>query len=278
MNLAEDLDMVHADASQVEQIIMNLVVNARDAMATGGALTIETENVDLDHDYAASHVAVEPGPYVLMAISDTGVGMSREVQARIFEPFFTTKGQGKGTGLGLATVFGIVKQSKGNVWVYSEEGRGTTFKVYLPAMPEERAASLARTVAEPLEGAGETILVVEDEELVRNSAVRILLRAGYTVLDAGDAATAEALVEQHADEIRLLLTDVVMPNVSGPELASRLAARLPALRVVYMSGYTDDSIVHHGVLDKDVALIQKPFTRSTLLAGVSKALSSERLD
>jgi len=263
---------VMVDPGQVEQVLVNLIVNARDAMPRGGNLTIETKNVELDEEYGSKHVGVAPGKYVLLAISDTGEGMTEEVRHRVFEPFFTTKEKGKGTGLGLSTVYGIVKQSGGNVWIYSEPGRGTTFKVYLPQVvsdPRELGEEVAE-VAPP--GGSETILLVEDEAVVRGLARRILEQAGYSVVEASRGDEALRFCAEHADEVDLLLTDVVMPEMSGKQLADQLKSQYPALRMVFMSGYTDESIVHHGVLDSSVEFIQKPFTPAALVRKVREVL------
>jgi two-component system, cell cycle sensor histidine kinase and response regulator CckA len=265
---------VKVDPSHIEQVILNLVVNARDAMPTGGKLTIETANILLGDDYAQNHVPAKAGRYVMMAVSDTGIGMDRETQRRIFEPFFTTKEQGKGTGLGLSTVFGIVQQSSGNIWVYSELGKGTTFKIYLPRMDAEVDSLRPQVTPTTLRGT-ETILLVEDEEQVRTIVLSILTRQGYRVLPAQHAGEALLLCERHPETIDLLLTDVVMPQMSGPELAKRLASTRPQMKVLCMSGYTDDSIVRHGVLEAGVAFIQKPITPSSLARKVRAVLDEE---
>ncbi len=251
------LGRVKADPGQIEQVVMNLAVNARDAMPQGGKLTIDLANVELDEDFAHRHLRVAPGSYVRLAISDTGVGMDKETLNRIFEPFFTTKEQGKGTGLGLATVYGIINQSGGSVLVYSEPGWGTTFKIYLPQIKEVSQASPVSLPRERSSQRGETVLLVEDEPGVRNLVRDTLKEDGYIVLDASNSAEAILLSEQHPDPIHLLLTDVVMPGVSGRQLAERLLLQRPKLKILYMSGYTDDAILHHGVLEPGVAFLHK---------------------
>jgi PAS domain S-box-containing protein len=271
--LAPDLGLTLADPGQLEQVVMNLVVNARDAMPEGGKLTIETSNVEVGEEHAARHVAVTPGSYVQLAVSDTGCGMDGQTRARIFEPFFTTKERGKGTGLGLSTVYGIVKQSGGNIWVYSEPGQGTTFKVYLPRDLSATTATASKPSTVPSRSTGtETILVVEDEEALRKVALRTLDAAGYTVLTAADGDTALLTSAQHAGDIHLLLTDVVMPRMGGRLLAQALSKVRPAIKVVYMSGYSDNAIVHHGVLDAGTHFLAKPFTSANLARKVREVL------
>jgi two-component system cell cycle sensor histidine kinase/response regulator CckA len=272
--LASDLASVKADPSQLEQVLLNLAVNARDAMPNGGKLTIETQNVELDQEYVRGHLSAQPGPYVMFAVSDTGVGMDAATQARIFEPFFTTKEKGKGTGLGLATVYGIVKQSGGWIWVYSEPGQGTTFKVYLPRVAEA-AAPAAPSPAPPVSVRGsETVLVVEDDEMIRKLIHKVLKANGYTVLVAASGGDAERVAGQHDGPIHLLMTDVVMPGLNGREVARRLTAVRAGIRVLYLSGYTDDAIVHHGVLEPGVAFLQKPFSPTVLGRKVREVLDS----
>jgi nitrogen-specific signal transduction histidine kinase/ActR/RegA family two-component response regulator len=268
------LGTVKADPGQLEQVIMNLVVNARDAMPQGGKLIIETANADLDEAYAGRHVTVKPGPYVTLAVSDTGTGMDAGVLAHIFEPFFTTKERGKGTGLGLATVYGMVKQSGGNVWAYSEPGRGTTFKIYLPRLKEIALEPSPLITCIPLAQGSETILVVEDEEEVRALVRGILQGRGYSVLEASRPSEALATCQHHKGPIHLLLTDVVMPEMSGPELAQRFKGFHSDARVLYMSGYTGDAIVHFGILDSANPFVQKPFTTDAFAQKVREVLDA----
>jgi PAS domain S-box-containing protein len=265
---------VKADPAQIEQVIMNLVVNARDAMPKGGRLIVETANVELDSTYARDHVSVKPGTYVMLAVSDTGTGMSPETVAHIFEPFFTTKESGQGTGLGLSTVYGIVKQSGGYIWVYSEPGKGTTFKVYLPRVSEavEEKPKPAGPQAE--HNGKETILLVEDEDAVRELASLILNAKGYLVLPARSAAEAEHFSASHRGEIHLLLTDIMMPGASGHELAKRITTRHPRTRILYMSGYTDNVLALEGVLETGVSFLQKPFTPGALAKKVREVLDA----
>ena len=273
--LAPDLGVVRADPGQIEQVLMNLVVNSRDAMSGGGKLTIETSNVELDDEYAARHVGVNPGPYVQLAVTDTGCGMDEQTKTQLFEPFFTTKEKGKGTGLGLSTVYGIVKQSGGNIWVYSELGLGTTFKIYLPRELSVRAtATRLRAILEPARGT-ETILVVEDEEALRKIARRSLEAAGYTVLTAGAGDEALLISAQHAGIIHLLLTDMVMPRMSGRVLARALLKARPTAKVLYMSGYADNAFVHHGVVDEGTNFIGKPFTATDIAHKIRSVLDCD---
>jgi two-component system cell cycle sensor histidine kinase/response regulator CckA len=271
--LATPLDRIQADPGQLEQIIMNLALNARDAMPHGGSLTIETANKELDAEWVARHADAAEGPHVMLAISDTGIGMDQTVQAHLFEPFFTTKERGQGTGLGLATVYGIVKQSGGSIFVYSEPGRGTVFKIFLPRT-ELLAESPAALRPAPKALGTETILVVEDQAEVRAVTRNTLLRQGYVVLEAASGAQALSLLETHRGAVHLLLTDVVMPGMSGRDLAQQIVALRPGLRVLYTSGYTDDTIVHHGILEPGMAFIQKPFTPSALLHTIRDLLDA----
>ncbi len=270
-----DIGAVKADPGQIEQVIMNLAVNARDAMPKGGKLTIETANVTLDANYARFHAPVKPGDYVMLAISDTGMGMDAETQAHIFEPFYTTKGL-KGTGLGLSTVYGIVKQSEGYIWLYSETGKGTSFKIYLPrfsATGEALATQPALAQEQPSKG-HETILLVEDEENLRRLARQSLENQGYNVIDAPDGASAIKISQAHPGPIHLLLTDVIMPGMNGRELANRLSPTRPEMRILYMSGYTENHIGHNGTLDEGITLLQKPFTLSALRSKVREMLDT----
>jgi two-component system cell cycle sensor histidine kinase/response regulator CckA len=269
------LGHVRADRGSVEQVVVNLIVNARDAMPLGGKLTMETANATLDDEYAKAHVSVKPGPYVMLSVTDTGTGIDKATLARIFEPFFTTKGPGKGTGLGLSTVFGIAQQSGGTVWVYSEPGIGTTFKVYLPRVDEEKDEAVAPSAQTTLQG-DETILLVEDELKVRDVARGILQRQGYTVLDAQSGEDALLLSARHIGPIHLLLSDVVMPKMSGPALAKLLAPGRPTTRVLFMSGYTDDAAVRHGVIEAEFSYLQKPITKESLSQKVRSVLDAAR--
>jgi two-component system cell cycle sensor histidine kinase/response regulator CckA len=270
---ASDLWQVKVDPGQIEQVLVNLVINARDAMLEGGQLTIETRNVVLDDIYLRSHVSIIPGSYVMLAVSDTGVGMSPQVQTHLFEPFFTTKEAGKGTGLGLATCYGIIKQHGGNIWAYSEVGHGTTFKVYLPRADESVDARAVADEAEHLLGT-ETVLLVEDEPAVRALAARVLRNLGYLVLMAVNGTEGLSTAQAHTGQIDLLLADLVMPEVGGKALSEQLTPQYPNMRVLFMSGYTDNAIVHHGQLDEGVAFLQKPFTPAALARKVRAVLDT----
>src|SRR5229473_1097702 len=274
--VSKDLGPIKADPSQVEQVIMNLVVNARDALPDGGRILIETSNVDLDSAYTRDHAVVVPGPYVLLTVSDTGMGMSADTVAHIFEPFYTTKESGRGTGLGLSTVYGIVKQSGGYIWVYSEIGKGTTFKVYLPRVEQApEALPVAKTTSGQEKGT-ETVLLVEDQPQVRELVRMALSEKGYTVLATSSPEDAESACARHGAEIHLLLTDLIMPGITGRELAKRLTARNPKMRVLYMSGYTfgitTQTGMQSGLLEDGVAFLQKPFTPSALSEKVREVL------
>lgn len=272
--ITHDSGRVKADAGQIEQVLVNLTVNARDAMPNGGRLTIETADVSLDEHFARQHASARPGPHVVLAVSDTGHGMDTATQSRLFEPFFTTKAKGQGTGLGLATVYGIVKQSGGHIWVYSEVGRGSTFKVYLPQTDEPVQAAPAQPVAVNDVRGTETILMVEDEDLVRGFVEKVLSRHGYTVHAVADPARAIEFARVHQAAIHLLLTDVVLPGMSGRTLAADLVHQHPESKVLYMSGYSDDAIVHHGVLEAGTWFMQKPFTADALAQKVREILDS----
>jgi PAS domain S-box-containing protein len=278
--IGEDIDLVtvlhpalgstKADPGQIEQVIMNLALNARDAMPNGGKLTLETANVEFDTADAERHISISPGVYVMLAMTDTGIGMTPEIQARIFEPFFTTKGQGEGTGLGLATVYGIVKQSGGTILVHSEPGHGTTFKIYLPAVQE--APVTRDSAAQPSPSGGtETVLVVEDEDAIRRLVCSVLKKAGYTVLEAKNGNEALRIAEGREGGIDLMISDIVMPCMGGAELASRLASSRPGMKVMFISGYTDNAIHQHGVLPNAVFL-EKPFLPKTLARKVREVL------
>jgi len=268
---APNLGRIRADPGKIEQVLVNLAVNARDAMEAGGTLTIETANVELGEDYAATHPEVAPGRYVMMSVSDTGIGMDAATISHIFEPFFTTKSPAKGTGLGLATCYGIVKQSGGSIWVYSELGRGTTFKVYFPAVTDAAAVAAApSSVAVPL--GRETLLVVEDDEMVRRLAVRVLRGKGYLVHETGDPLQAVELFDSAQPPIDMLVPHVVMAGMSGKDLADRLRARRPDLKVLYTSGYTENTIVHHGVVDAGGNFLAKPYVPDELARRVRDAL------
>ena len=272
LHLAPGIGRIKVDPGQLEQILMNLAVNSRDAMPSGGTLTIETSRASLDEEYAHTHPEVVPGPHLVLAVSDTGVGMSKETMGHLFEPFFTTKKLGQGTGLGLATVYGIIKQSLGHVFVYSELGRGTTFKIYFPRV-DEQASDLSLPVQAPKPDRGtETLLLVEDDKALRMFATRVLREKGYLVLEAGVGAEALMVAKGHPGPIHLLITDVVMPGMSGREVAEQLVAARPRTKVLFISGYTENAIVHHGVLDEDMTLLEKPFNQETLSRKVRQVL------
>jgi two-component system, cell cycle sensor histidine kinase and response regulator CckA len=269
-----NLGLINADPGQIQQIVLNLAVNARDAMPRGGKLIIETSNVDVEERYTQEHPLVQQGPYVMTAISDNGIGMDEATKARIFEPFFTTKEKGKGTGLGLSTVYGIVKQSNGFIWVYSEPGKGTTFKVYFPRMNGE-VAQIASAKDSLIETMGtETVLLVEDEDSVRTLAGRILSERGYKVLQAENGLEALKIAQEFSETIDLVITDVVMPGISGVVLAARLQSMRPGIKFLYISGYTDTAIVDHGILDSKVAFLQKPFTVKGFTQKVREVINS----
>jgi len=273
--LADDIEAARVDPNQLEQVIMNLAINARDAMPEGGTLTVETANATLDDDYASRHVSVIPGDYVMIAVTDTGCGMSEEIKARIFEPFFTTKPAGRGTGLGLSTVYGIVKQSGGNIWLYSEPGKGTTFKIYLPAieaLPEDIGKAAPAEVTRRGKG---TVLLVEDDEQLRRLTHRALAAQGYEVLEADRGRAALDGARRHQGTIELLLTDIVMPDTNGRKLADTLRAARPGLKVLYMSGYPDRAIVNNGMLEPGDAYIAKPFTTEAITRKVRELLEGK---
>jgi two-component system cell cycle sensor histidine kinase/response regulator CckA len=271
---APALGRIRVDPSSIEQVIMNLVVNARDAMPQGGKLTLETANVELDDEGTDQRIRVPAGQYVMLAVTDSGKGIEKSHQARIFEPFFTTKEKGKGTGLGLSTVFGIVEQSNGTIWLYSEPGKGTTFKIFLPRVDLPSDARELRDSPRTLKGT-ETVLLVEDDEQVRLVVCGILRRNGYTVLDARDAHDGLSISDAYQGKIHLLLTDVVMPQMSGPQLAKRLEPRRTDMKILFMSGYTDDSIVRHGVLEATMAYLPKPLTMRSVIVKVRQVLDAK---
>jgi len=266
---------VRADKGQIEQIIMNLAVNARDAMPQGGKLTIETDDVFLDEAYEQSHLEVKPGPYVMLAVSDNGMGMDAETQSHIFEPFFTTKTMGQGTGLGLATVYGIVRQSGGYIWVYSEPGQGTTFKIYLPRVEEPLESSEPKpSVVIDLKGR-EIVLLVEDDHALREVISRGLKKFGYKILEAANGGEALLICEKQKGPIDLLLTDVVLPQMSGRELAERLRSFRADMKVLYMSGYTENAIVNNGILKENVGFLQKPFKVNVLVQKIREIMDAQ---
>lgn len=270
-----EIGMIRADPAQIEQVVMNLAVNARDAMPGGGKLTIETKNVYLDVAYCERHASMREGWYTMLALSDTGQGMDEETKKHIFEPFFTTKAKGKGTGLGLATVYGIVKQSGGHIWMYSELNEGTTFKIYFPRIDKTDKELDPGGMKNNLVGGHETILLVEDEEVVRNMIATTLKIFGYTLLQAENGEKALQIYEQNSEKpIHLVITDIVMPRMSGHELVKQLSKKIPDIKLLYISGYTDNTIVHHGMLDKGLPFLQKPFTPNVIAEKVREVLDS----
>ena len=276
--LSREPGFIKSDPGQIEQVLMNLVVNSKDALPKGGSIAIETSNVELKGDYARMHLQVKPGSYVMFAVSDSGTGMDSETLAHLFEPFFTTKEQGKGTGLGLATVYGIVKQSGGGIYVYSEPGVGTTFKVYFPRVDEaSQPAAVGRAPSNPPVGS-ETILLVEDDELVRTFVYRALLESGYAVLVAQDSAQAIRLCEKQGSSIDLILTDVIMPQMHGPELVKLLSPLCPEAKVIFMSGYTDTAVTHRDLVDSGAPFLQKPLTPDALARKVRETLDGVRCE
>jgi two-component system, cell cycle sensor histidine kinase and response regulator CckA len=265
LKLGHEVGNIKADPGQVDQALVNLVVNARDAMPDGGTLTIETSNVHLDETYVRTHLGVSPGDFVMVAVSDTGIGMDADTRRRIFEPFFTTKEKGRGTGLGLATVYGIAKQAGGDIWVYSEPGRGSTFKLYFPRVSEPVSEAPDHVAGEAVaSSARETILLVEDEQAVRDLTLKMLQQLGYKILTAESGGDALSVCKAYAGELSLLLTDVVMPGMSGRQLADALMLMRPGIKVLFLSGYTENTVVHHGVLDPGVDFLPKPFSREVL--------------
>lgn len=276
-SLQPEVGKINADPSQIEQVIVNLVVNARDAMPNGGKIIIETTNLELDQKYAEKHIAVNPGSYVMLAVSDNGTGMDANTIKHIFEPFFTTKERGRGTGLGLSTTYGIVKQSGGNIWVYSEPGRGTTFKIYLPRVNAGLTQQASKRSQKPSVAANQTVLLVEDEELVRKLAGEILRASGYQALLAKNGEEAVTICKEYAGSIDLMLTDVVMPDSIGNVVAERVRPLRPEMAVLYMSGYTHDAIAHHGVLKPGTNFLDKPFTANALVTKVRETLNKARV-
>jgi CheY-like chemotaxis protein len=274
-NLDPHLGLIKADPGQLEQVLINLAVNARDAMPGGGALTIATCNVELSDDHSDRHFGAAPGNYIMLAVTDTGSGMTKEVQERLFEPFYTTKGPGKGTGLGLATVHGIVKQSGGDVYVYSELGHGTTFKVYFPRLTKVDDVVMTTSEHRAVAPSGsETVLFAEDDEALRALGARVLGALGYNVLVARTGAEALQIVADHTGEIHMIATDVVMPEMNGSQLVQRVLEARPGIRVLFMSGYTDDEVMRRGVIDGQTAFLQKPFTPALLGNKVREVLDA----
>ena len=275
LNVGRALDSIRADPNHIEQAVINLAINARDAMPNGGRITIETANVHLDEGYTRTHLGVVPGDFVMIAVSDTGHGMDAETRRHIFEPFFTTKERGKGTGLGLATVYGMVKQSGGDIWVYSEIGKGSTFKLYFPTVTSPALESSGDGTLQSTVRGTETVLVVEDENAVRELTVKMLRQLGYTVLTAASGAEAIEICQNPDSTISLLVTDVIMPSMSGRQLADRLLAMRPEIKVLYLSGYTEDTVSDHGVLEEGVNFLPKPFAREVLGRKIREILARE---
>lgn len=265
---------IYVDPGQIEQIVVNLVINSRDALPTGGRITIETDNVVLDDSYVRTHLGVTPGEFVMIAVSDNGKGMDTETKRRMFEPFFTTKAQGKGTGLGLAAVYGAVKQSNGDIWVYSEPDKGTVFKLYFPRVTSDAVQEIPSD-GEASSGGNEIVLVVEDEESVRTLTVRMLNQLGYKVLTAAEGYEAVEIAKTHSGRIDVLLTDVIMPNMSGKQLADAVLAVHPETSVVFISGYTENTVVHHGVLNPGFEFLPKPFSREALARKLREVLGTK---
>jgi nitrogen-specific signal transduction histidine kinase len=274
VSLAREPAWVRADVTQLEQILMNLAVNARDAMPDGGVLTIETARMDLDVSYAAGKFDAVPGRYVMLSVSDDGMGMDHETMERVFEPFYTTKSVGRGTGLGLSTVYGVVKQHGGNIWVYSEPGQGTTFKIYLPFMDETKLEEVSEPKVRQPAREGMSVLVVEDEPSLMKLACRVLERGGYRVYEAGDVDDAVDIARMSEEPIDLLLTDVIMPKMKGPEVYKKVSEYHPGIRVLYMSGYTENVIARQGIIKEGIHFLQKPFSAVSLLERVSETLGS----
>jgi CheY-like chemotaxis protein len=272
ITLDPNIHAVYADPGQLEQIIVNLTVNAHDAMPNGGTLTIETENVGLDAEYAEQHPEVVPGDYAVLAVTDTGSGMDEETRSRLFEPFYTTKGPGKGTGLGLSTVYGIVKQSKGHIWVYSELGNGTTLRVYLPKADHTVGVEDATAEAKPASRGDETILFVEDDQAVRSAGAEALRRQGYNVIVAEDGQTALEMMERERTDLDLLVTDVVMPRLGGRILAARIRELAPDTKILFTSGYSREAVVTHGILASNSSFLQKPYSPGQLGRKVREVL------
>jgi two-component system cell cycle sensor histidine kinase/response regulator CckA len=271
LNLDPEIGNIKADPNHIEQAMVNLTVNSRDAMPSGGRISIETKNAYLDDNYARTHLGVRTGAFVMIAVSDTGHGMDAATRRRIFEPFFTTKERGKGTGLGLATVYGMVKQAGGDIWVYSELSKGSTFKLYFPRVGDAVTEALAPEPAAL--GGHETVLVVEDEKAVRDLTVRLLTQLGYQVLSADGGKEALEISRTHAEKIDLLITDMVMPGMNGRQVAQALREQRPGISVLYVSGYTENTVLDRGVLDPGVDFLAKPFSRDVMGLRVREILS-----